>query len=188
MPWQLTGAGGGVVTQTVGGAFPGMLSAQQSTVDNITDDAAGGVETAFATVYSVPANFFVANKFLIVFAGFEYIATGTPPTLQLALRLGTTKMYQSDLTQPDGNKTRGFGSVFVLGGTAAAGASVAVLCSPLVNELKSSLPLPGPSIITYTHNVATNGVLSLNLTAKWASNPAGTNTVGLRQLLVFQAG
>lgn len=165
---------GGHVAQT--GSFPRVLSVQRSTTDTITDDAAGGVNTAFATTYAVPANFFIAGKVLRVTAPIELRTNAGPPNITISIQLGATAVITFGTLAPTASVTRGYQATAIMQGTAAAGASVAVLMAGLSNL--------GAITSSYTVNLATNGALTLAVYALWASNAANTHTAHLTQLLV----
>jgi hypothetical protein len=177
------GGAGGIV-----GRFPRILKATQSSTDTITDDAAGGVQTQFTQTFSVPANFFTANKGLLILAGFQIASLVGPPTLRIDIRLGTTSVVQSWTDTPGASLTTGGGVAALIMGTAAPGASVAVFTS----VLGGSVPNRGMTAtywtnqVAYTQAVATNGALTLNVTALWGSNVANTHSIRLQSLIVME--
>ncbi len=183
-PTQLAyaaGAGGSAAT----GFFHRTISVQTSTTDSLVDDVIAGTETAFATTYTLPANFFnVAGKAVRFTFGFEIVTGATPPTLQFRVRLtnvsGTQIFTQFSATTPSGSTTKTWGLEMILIGTGAAGASVNVhhiasnaqFTSTFVNSVASPILM------------ATNGTLVIVPTAQWGSNAANTHTVYLRAMLV----
>ncbi len=86
---------------------------------------AGTTETNFGMNFSVPANFFIANKMLRVTWGGEMTSSATSPSWRTRMKLGSVVLYDTD-AQFDGDSltARGQGMSLIIQGTAAPGASV----------------------------------------------------------------
>lgn len=83
--------------------------------------------TAFATTYTIPANYLVANKIVTVWATFMYTSSSSPPLFNLQVNLGSTAVYTSSnagFNASNNNESSTFIWRFI--GSAAAGASVPV--------------------------------------------------------------
>jgi hypothetical protein len=171
--WSAGGAG------AINGKLPRVLSAQLGSSDTITASVVSTAETNFATNFSVPGNFFIANKGLRVTVVFSCVTTASP-TVKIRLKLGTTAVYLSTALAPASSLS--FGNTFIIQGTAAAGASVnvetgIVSSSPIISNANIWNQTAQPVA------VATNGALTLQFSAEWSANTAG-NSITLRQLLV----
>ena len=174
---------GGGGTGTLAGSFPRVLSAQFSTTDQLVAATIGTTETNFATTFSIPANFFIANKVLRVTALFEYVATAVVPTFLLKMRVQKTgptnvTLYAGPAAAPAAVTVSSILMPFLIQGTAAAGASVSVETAALgaFNGFNKSTTAQGVLITT---NVAQ----TLQFTMTYGAATAG-NTVNLRQLIV----
>ena len=167
---------------------PRILRARQSSTDTITDDASGGIEAYFATTYTIPANYFVANRSLLALIGFEIITGASPPTLRIGILLGATQVFLSDNRAPQPNATKGGGLAVLMMGTTAPAASAAIFTS-VIGDTRFSAENASvgyfANTLSYSQNLATNGALILSVSALWASNVANTHTIGLRNLLVI---
>jgi len=187
--WKGGGAGG------VTGSIPRVLATTNcTTAGNCTTnganqvDAASGqqgtTETNFASNWSMPANFLVANKAVQVCGIFEYTTSGSAPTLLLRFKAGSANLYAMAAgVAPSNSVTRGFGLCVGLQGTAAPGASV----STETGLLGAHFTIGNNAINSIAQPVAlaTNGALTLQFSAQWGTATSG-NTVRLRQFIVTE--
>lgn len=150
--------------------------------DTVTASVVDTTETAFATTFSIPANYFVAKRGYRVTLIYETTSTASP-TLTLRLKLGATNIYASAAIAPASATARGGSLQFLVLGTAAPGASVNVDTSVVGNYIISNAG--NGNATTNPVAVATNGALVLSASAQWSANTAG-NSVTLRALVVEQ--
>jgi hypothetical protein len=143
--------------------------------------ATGTSEQNFTQTYTLPANYFIAQKAVRVSAYFEIVSSATSPTARMRLKLGSTVMYDGTAASPGNNlATRGFMLQVVLQGTAAPGAAVAVDAGTST-AIASSWP-PANSTAQPV-NIATNASQAITLSIQYSATTAG-NTITLRQLLI----
>lgn len=166
------------------GTFSLLKSVAFSTTDTLTAATIDTVETAFATTYTIPANYFVANRVLKATFVWQATTSGGAPTQRLRVKLGSTEMYDSTaVTVTNGQTTRGQVSVLYLQGTAAAGASVSVEAGWSPCGATPVMHCVAGNTIAQGVAVATNAQQILSATLQFSANTAG-NTVTLRQLIV----
>lgn len=167
------------------GYIPRVLSIQIGSSDSITDDATSPNETAFATTFTLPANFLTAKRAVRVTCLVTINAGASPSTFQLGLRLGGiggTLVYQSAASAPVASVQRGFCFQFLIVGTGAPGAAVNVYTqTPAATNWGAA---GGVNNVNQPVAVATNASKAIALTAKWATNPAGTSTATLESMIV----
>ncbi len=155
-----------------------------STTDTLTAATIDIVETAFASTYTIPANYFVAGRVLKATFVWEATTSGGAPTQRLKMKLGSTIMYDSTVVTVTNNQTtRGQVSVLYLQGTAAAGASVSVEAGWQPCGATPIQPGVAGNTIAQGVAVATNAQQILSATLQYSANTAG-NTLTLRQLIV----
>lgn len=162
-----------------------LLQAQFSTTDTLTASVITTTETAFATQYALPANYLTTNKLLRVSAFFNATSTATIPTSVITLRLqksGPTNvnLYTNAAAAfPAG--TIGFGAIWYIQGTAAAGAAVSVMCGVMAHS--SVGPPAGRNTIATPSTVDTASAQTIQITQTYSSN-AASNSITLTQLIV----
>jgi hypothetical protein len=164
---------------TISGKIPRVLSLAADTTDTLSAATISTTETAFTKTFTIPANFFIANKGLKIFSAGNYTSSGSPPTSVIRIRLGGisgTVVYLSNTLAPVVNRTaEGWGFEVYIIGTAAPGASVAVLTvSPYSIGGAGQVP-PTNNRTAVSQNVATNGSLSLVVSAQFSANTAGNS-------------
>jgi hypothetical protein len=106
------------------GSFPRVLSVTRP------NEALSNSTTAdqdYTSVFTIPANYLIAQKVLRLNLLFQYVTDGAASTIQAYLKLGSTKVYtQSAVNTPANSVTRSTVLQFLIFGTAAAGASANV--------------------------------------------------------------
>jgi hypothetical protein len=160
-------------------------STEASTGNQVTDDTAGTTETAFAMSYTIPASLLTANKLLRVQAAVECDAGASPPSPRVRLRLGSasgTLLYEQSFNSGGCNASAktGYGYTWLIQGTAAAGASVAVE-TQIIGSYQGGNYTNG---IAQPVNVNTSASQAITITVQWSANAANTHRMRLRQLLV----
>lgn len=173
------------------GSFPRVISAQFSTTDQLVAATVNTTETAFATSLALPANFFIANKILLVMASFEYTGSATAVTALIKMRLQkagpvNVVLYTGSAAATNNAAGFGLGMVWIIQGTAAAGAAVNVMTGSLA-------PSPGIANIMGANKtpqvagvaVATNAAQTLQFTNTFGGNTAG-NTMNLTELIALE--
>ena len=156
------------------------VSVQLPTSDIIDAPTYGTVDQAFATTYTIPANYFVAKRGLKVTLLFEVTST-TVPTLALKLKLGATTIYSSTAVAPVSATDRGVGLQIYIMGTAAPGASVSVKTGAISAAILGNAG--NGNATASTAAVATNGALTMTATATWSATTAA-NDIELVDMIV----
>ncbi len=157
-------------------------STQLGSSDTLTCSVIGATTpTLFATTYTIPANTLIANKAFRVTIGSLFTASGSGPTFTLDILLGATVVWTGVANAPAAATNNTFGGSYLIQGTAAAGASVNVVTSPVGSSL--GVLWGGKGTVNQPVLVATNAnkVLAGRLTC--SANTAG-NSVTLQQLVV----
>lgn len=173
----------------ISGTIPRVLKAAADNTDTLTASVISTTETAFTKSFTIPANFLIANKILRVTVGMHLTSDGSPPTSILRIRAGGvsgTILYLGNTAAIAPSMTnRGFGSAFLIAGTAAPGASVAVLTEifTMGTTFGTAVQAFSANGVAVTQNVATNGSLSLVLTLQYGANTAG-NSMTLTHFIV----
>lgn len=139
----------------------------------------------FATLYQIPAGALVAGKKYKVTVDFEFITGVSTVTLLHQIEVGGVAVYTTGSTDYANSVTRTSQGIFVITGTAAAGASVSVLCSAVVASHAASIQTntidqtPGPVI-------ATNAAQNINFSITY-SGTGSTESVTLLSYLVEES-
>jgi len=185
---SLTLAGADSTTETfptVSSNIHGTLSAQYSTSDTNNSSSGSGSFFDHATTYAIPANYLTSNKVLRVTATFLITTGSGAPTWASRLKAGSTVIYSESGAGTPSNSLTGnvFSVMYLLQGTAAAGASANVLT--VVNGIPNSVN----AVINMNNTsqpvaLATNGSLTLTVGTEWGSAGTGTNTCTLTSLIV----
>ncbi len=147
---------------------------------------AGTTETNFGMNFSIPANFFIANKLLRVTVACELTTSGSPPTFQPRFKLGTTVTATQVATAPAASLTsRACFYEFILQGTAAPGASVNIEAASGGVASRTTDLVFGLSANTVAQPVAvaTNAAQTLQLSLQLGTATIG-NFVRLRQMII----
>lgn len=170
---------------TIKGVFPRVLSVQYSNTDQLAAQTVSNTETAFATQFALPANYLTANRLLRISAMFEYTTPGTAASQLIKLRLQkagptNTNLYQmgAAVTQTV-SQTRSGGFQWLIQGTAAAGAAVAVDVGTLINMNNNTYVNGLAQPIT----VDTASAQTIQITNTFGTNTTG-NTINLRELII----
>ncbi len=162
------------------GSFPRVLTVTRP-VEALTNSTTA--QQNFTSVFTIPANYLVTGKVLRVSILFEFATGSTAQSQRYALKLGSTTVFDQGAAQtPGANTTRNAWLEFLIVGTAAAGASVAVETSSVSPgnwpPATSSLGATAQPV-----NLATNGSLTI-VPAITFGGTATTNTVTLRVAMV----
>lgn len=142
----------------------------------------------FATTYTIPANYLVANKLLRITMSFGLTTTATVPSFGFNLQIGGTNVFVSNQGAPSAAWVKAPMSImFYIQGSAAAGGSAAVYTHPSVTATTNSASLPFHqavgTAIQQPVNLATNGTLVIQPQLFCSANTAG-NSMTLQQLIV----
>ncbi len=184
---SLTLAGTDSTTQTFQSLSSKVVGVLQVNVGN-TDSVSCPSNTVgnFATTYTIPSSYLVANKVLRITLGLNLIATATVPTMAFRLTIGGTSVYA-----PAGaTLTAATAGVPVLvtiliQGSAAAGGSAAVYTnvSGDMGSTSSVVGLFSGIGSSQPVNLATNGSLIVQPQLFCSTNTAG-NSMTLQQMIV----
>jgi len=145
-------------------------------------------ETNFASNWSMPASYCVAGRTIRWTAQGTYSTTGTP-TLIFKLKAGSTALATSPtFTTGSGASNREWrieGQTICNAAPAASAATESQGLAEIFTAATTSTP--GEMVNTATTNVATNGALTMQISAQWgAADPA--NTITMRQFIVEAIG
>lgn len=176
--WSAGGAG------AINGHIPRVLDVSFSTTDDVDADAGAQStnETNFTQNFSIPANYLVANRVLRVSIIYSLTTSGTAASLTLRLKAGTTALVTIGAAAPSNNLAGiGYGFTFLVQGTAAPGAAVSVESG--VNAASIGAGAGSRNATTQPVALATNGALTLQLSAQYAAATTG-NVIVLRQWMV----
>lgn len=162
-------------------------NAQNTASNDLVAATIGTTETAFASNYTVPANFLTTKKALRVTIGTAVTASASAPTVTFRLRWGGvagTIIYQSNSPAPAAGTGR-IGATFLIQGTAAAGASAVARVNMVgAVDLGSTTAIwTGGSVATSGPAIATNASSVLTVTMQFGAATAG-NDVELSQFMV----
>ncbi len=154
-------------------------SIQLGSSDTLTCSVIGAATpTNFATTYTIPANTLIANKGFKVSVAFQVTGQGTP-SFTFDMLLGTTVVFTGPSAAVNLTNT-GIGAIFLVQGTAAAGASVNVNTG-LIGS--GQLGILVRNTIAQPVAVATNANKAVTFRLTCSTNTAG-NSVTLEQLMV----
>ncbi len=186
--------GGG--NQSTTGFFPRIVKMTNCTTDGNCTSASGGnqvdaasgaqgtTETNFASNWSMPASFLFTNKAIRVCAVFQFTTTGSPPTLILRLKAGSTVLVNNGAIAPSVSLTsKGFSNCYTVQGTATAGASVNVEAGFVGDRQLTVNANLFNQVAQPVSGIATNGALTIQISAQWGTATSG-NTIQLRQFYV----
>lgn len=128
----------------------------------------------YTSIYTIPANYIVAQKVIRVTLLFQFVTDGGPSTPVYYLKLGSTKVFTgAAAATPAANATRGVVMVAMIFGTAAAGASANVDTSivnfTVVNNSTSNNT-------TQPVALATNGTLTIVPGINFGTSTGGETT------------
>lgn len=186
---SLTLAGTDSTTQTFAGISGKPWSVISATVGNTDTVACPNNTTAnFATTYTIPANYLVANKLLRVTLEFGMTTTATVPNIGFNLLIGGTNVFVASTANA---ATAGWvkvpmGIQFLVQGSAAASASAAVYTHPTqAASTGTIIPFQQAiaTAIAQPVNLATNGTLVIQPQLFCSANTAG-NSLTLQQFIV----
>ena len=146
----LKGGGSGI-----SGAYPRVLSVTRpnQTLTNSTT-----AEQDYASVFTIPANFLIAQKVVRITALIQYVSDSAPATQSHYLDLGATRVAEpQSASTPATSVTRTMAIVWTLVGTATPGASVGIN----VSMTAPYAAFNGQNAIGQPVAVATNGTLTV---------------------------
>lgn len=196
----VAGSAAVVIPATVSGRLPIVLYASNATTEgnaatqantggtggnqNTASGTSGTSELIFKSQYSLPASYLTTNKVLRVTAIFQYTSSSSVPASTIKLKLGSTNVYSSPSAAgilSSNITSKGVSMVWIVQGTAAAGASVNVEAGVL-HGINSGAAMQN-NTATPIAAIATNGALIISVSWQWAANTAGNNII-LQQLIV----
>lgn len=150
--------------------------------DTLTCSTIGTTETAFATTFTIPDNFYNAGRAIEIFVLLDATASGAGPLYTTRMKFGATTIYSNAQAGASAAATIHDGLNYVSQGTATPGASVNVqtdLTAYAGDSLTSHAG--GANSITQPVALATNGTLAVTFTLQCSAATAGNN-VSLKQL------
>lgn len=175
---------------TINGRIPRVLSVQFSTSDSLVAATITTTETAWATQFLIPANFFnVANKLLRVTVVIDMTSSASAPTIRIRLRLQKTgpvnvNLYQVGTVTPTSSVTsETFAMQFFIQGTGAASSTANIEAGCLLQGW------PGASFVSIANTVVQPVVVdttlaqAIQMTMQFGAATAG-NTYKIRQMIV----
>ncbi len=170
----------------ISGAIPRVLSAQFSSTDSLTCSVIGTTETAFATAFAIPANFFKANKVMRVSAAVEMTTPASQSAITWHLRVQKAGPTNVNLFSASSFPSASLSSVTaaIVGfvqGTGAPGATATLEMSGFAGSTNSH-PVGEKNSITQPVTVDTTVAQTLQFTLTCTVSDA-TN-LKLRQLIV----
>lgn len=152
------------------------LSAQHSG-DTNNSSSGSGSDYTHNKQYIIPANYLTAGKMLRVTVGYEITTGSAAPVLVHRLKAGATTLADHANVTPNNNiSNHQYALQYLIIGTAAPGASVAVEIVPL-SIPTAALADTQRSAVNSPVNLATNGSLTLTANTNWATAGTGTNTI-----------
>lgn len=167
---------------------PALLSAQAGNTDTVA--CPNNTTSNFATTYTIPANYLVANKVIRVTLSFLGISSASPPSEGFLLKIGASTVYQANVGLPGSGLTTGMpiSVTFLIQGSAVASASAAVYTHPNVLYMGNTAVFTPFSSVNGTGlaqpiNLATNGTLVVQPVLFCSLNTAG-NSLTLQQMIV----
>jgi hypothetical protein len=140
----------------------------------LTNSAAADAD--FTSVYTIPANFLTAQKWLRLTITFTYTTGGTASSQQHYLKLGATKVLSFGAATPGNSITRNGVATYYIIGTAAAGAAV-------TTDIMGASTFNNSVNLTAIGTLATNGTLTIVPGLTWGSN-SNADTITLLDVLV----
>jgi hypothetical protein len=142
--------------------------------------------TLFVGTFTIPANFMVAARALRLTAHFQITTGTTVPILTVRLSLGLTVICTvgNTLSPMAAGQTNAQVAVqWIFQATQAPSASSNVQCATIENT-NIAANSSTTSTTAMPVAVATNTAQVLTVATEWATAGAGTNTIGLNQLIV----
>lgn len=137
-------------------------------------------EQDFASVYTVPANFFTLNKRLCLTLLTKYTTDAAASNLAFLLKLGSTVVYQmGDYFVPFNNATQMYEATWCFTGTAAPGASVGVYVAPALHVASRS----EATVTAQPVLLATNGTLTVVPVAYYDTNTSGESLTIVKAII-----
>lgn len=179
-----SGAAEGCFTPGAGSYL--VLSAQVGNTDAVNCPA--NTTANFATTYTIPANYLVANKLLRLTMAFNVVATATVPTMGFRLSIGGTSVYAGTPVASSVTTGQPLSISFLIQGSAAASGSAAVYthATEPAGAAASGAFSPwsgGASAVVQPVNLATNGTLAIQPIFFCSAATAG-NSMTLQQMIV----
>ncbi len=165
----------------------GLLSSNTSPSSAIANTA---TETAFSLSYAMPANYCTAGRVIRWTATGVFSTATTNITLTLRMRTSTptTLAVSGAINVPTAQTSRGWRLEGQTICNAAPSGSTATESQGMVNLGLTNITLGGGEMVsTGTTNLATNGALTLQVTAKWSAAATGT-TITMRQFIIEGLG
>lgn len=174
---SLTVDADGRITSAANGTTPITVQAIGRPVSSLSNSSASDQD--YSSVYTIPANYLTTDKAIRVTLNFQYITGTSTVTLQWYVKLGSTKVYSSNTVDYANGATRSLSLAFIIQGTDAAGASVAVETGVLGTIGNTT----AANQTTQPVNLATNGTLNIVPGIKY-SGTGGTESVVLRTYMI----
>jgi len=160
------------------GSFPRVLSVTRPNEQKTNSTTA---DQDYTSVFTIPASYLIAQKVLRLTFEITHTTDGGASTQNYYLKLGSTKVYtQGAANTPGNNITRSSAVTFLIFGTAAAGAAVAVevgLLSGIMGSASTYLNATAPQ------NLATNGALNIVPGIAFSTSTGGESAT-LRNVIV----
>lgn len=179
----------GVATATsVNGFTPGgVLFASVGNTDTVA--CPNNTTGNFATTYTIPANYLVANKILRLTVSFAITSSASPPNVGYRMTIGGTTVFTGTAVVPTINMTGSpVTAQFYIQGSAAAAASAAVYTAVTPGfQISGTAYGPwvavGVGVNNQPVNLATNGTMVIQPQLFCSTNTAG-NSLKLQQMIV----
>lgn len=173
----------GAITGSVS-VNPGILYVTSGNTDTL--NCPNNTTSDFATTYTIPAKLIRAGKLLRITVGYSLTTSAGAPTINFKLQLGGVAVFTSS-TLPTTSAITGRSSAvsFVVQGTAAPGASVAVYTNPLNNWFGANAVMTpmGGNTVSQPVNLNTAAGLAIVPGLFCSANTAG-NSMTIQQLIV----
>jgi hypothetical protein len=151
------------------GSFPRVLSVtrpNEQKTNSTTNDQ------DYTSVFTIPANYLIAQKTLRVSFFFQQVSDGSASTVAHYLKLGSTKVYTANNSATQSNSvTRGMCHQFMIIGTAAAGASANVDTFIVVGSSFGNSAANNAT--SQPVALATNGALNIVFGIAYGTNTSG---------------
>lgn len=138
-------------------------------------------ETAFGWSYSIPANYFQANRSLRVEIFDDETAPGSGSTVTLKVKLGSTAIYTNNAAAPAARTNQGNGVVLHLQATTAPGSSANLV----VSQYAGLGSWTGAGVSALPQAFATNGAITLSSTIQYGSASDTTVVYRIRQVRIL---
>lgn len=181
--WVAGGAG------ALTGALPRVLSVQRSTTDTLDAATITTTETAFATTYTLPANYLIAGKAVRVRCAFYTTTSGSAPTQLYRLRIqkaGPTNVNlcaSSAITVSNSFSNRAGALTWLIQGTAAPGAAVNILTTCEGGVMGGGMNSGHMNSIAQPVAADTTAAQTIQITLTYGAGTAG-NTLTLLMMTV----